>query len=85
MEKKKYSELCKWVLFYALCTVGFIAFMFLCGEEDPNSEPLPLGIFFLYKLGSLALIYLCVQIGKKLHAAGMLPKKIDEELEEDDV
>lgn len=84
MEKKKYSETSKWILFYTICTIGFLAFMVLAGEEDPYN-PMPLGTFFLYKIGALAVLALCVFAGKKLHAAGMLPKKLDEELEEDEL
>lgn len=84
MEKKKYSETCKWVLFYTICTIGFIAFMVLAGEEDP-CNPMPLGTFFLYKIGALAVLAMCFFAGKKLHTAGMFPKKLDENLEEDEL
>lgn len=78
----KCSEICKWVLFCTILTIGFIAFMVLAGEEDSNN-PLPFGTFCLNKLGALAVMMICYYIGKKLHAAGLLPKKLEEDLEEE--
>lgn len=82
MRKMQFSEIGKWVLFFALCSIGTISFMILAGEEDPY-DPMPLGTFFLYKFGALGVIGLCIYIGKKLYAAGMLPKRIIKEIEEE--
>lgn len=79
--KRKYTELGKWVLFYALGIVGVLAFMVLAGEIDE----MPLGKFFLYKMVAMAVLALCFYIGKRLHRAGLLPTKIYEEIEEDEI
>lgn len=79
--KRKYTEFGKWVLFYALCIVGFLAFMVLAGENDE----MPLGKFVLYKMAAMAVLALCFYIGKRLRRAGLLPTKIYEEIEEDEI
>lgn len=79
--KRKYTEFGKWVLFYALGIVGFFAFMMLAGENDE----MPLGKFILYKMAAMAVLALCYCIGKRLYRAGILPKKIYEKIEEDEL
>lgn len=79
--KRKYTEFEKWVLFYALGIVGVLAFMVLVGEN----EEMPLGKFFLYKMAAMDVLALCIYIGKRLRRAGLLPTKIYEEIEEDEI
>lgn len=79
--KRKYSELGKWVLFYALGIIGVIAFMVLAGENDE----MPFGTFLLYKMAAMAVLALCYCIGKRLYRAGLFPEKIYKELEDDEI
>ena len=55
--------------------------MVLVGEN----EKMPLGKFFLYKMAAMAVLALCIYIGKRLRRAGLLPTKIYEEIEEDEI
>lgn len=75
------SELGKWVLFYTLFGIGFFAFMVLAGESDD----MPFGTFCLYKLGAMVVIGLCVLAGKRLDKRGMLPKKLYEEMKDEEI
>lgn len=79
--KTKYSEIGKWVLFYALGFIGTIAILVLMGENDE----MPLGRFFLIKTAALLVLALCAFAYKKLYAAGLLPKYVRKEIKEDDI
>lgn len=79
--KTDIKEIGKWVLFGTLCTIGTIAFMVLAGESDE----MPLGQFFLYKIAAGFVLYLCYLVGKKMYASGLLPERVKKDLEEDEV
>lgn len=75
------KEIGKWVLFAILLTVGAIAFMVFCGESDE----MPLGQFFLWKLAAGFVLYICYLIAKKLYAEDLLPERVKKDIEEDEV
>jgi hypothetical protein len=79
--KNKFSEIWKWAVFYMLFGTGFLAFLVLAGENDE----MPIGTFCLYKLGAIVVILLCVWAGKKLEKAGLLPQKLYEEMEDEEL
>lgn len=65
-------------ILYALFSVGFFAFIFLAGDDDPMN-PLPLSEWFAIKLCAAAVIGLCVLLGKYLSRKGLLPEIDDPE------
>ena len=62
----------QWALLVALCVWGMIAFVFLCGEDNP-AMPLPVSLFLLIKAAAFANLLACVLIGKRLYRKGWLP------------
>lgn len=74
----KTTKAIQWTVFSVLFTVGFLAFMVLAGEDDP-SNPLPIGEWFLIKLSAMAVIGLCVLVGKWLNAKGLIPEISEED------
>lgn len=80
MEKNKTqrSKAVRWATLWVLGIWGFISFIVLAGEEDPNN-PLSLGEFFFMKVGAMASLLICFYVGKRLHRAGYLPEELDED------
>ena len=62
----------QWALLTVLCIWGLIAFVFLCGEENPNM-PLSVSLFLLIKAIAFVNLLACVLIGKHLNKKGWLP------------
>lgn len=74
----------QWAITTALMTVGFIAFLILCGEETPGN-PMPPGQFLAAKLAALAVLGGCIKAGKYLHGKGLIVDmdEEDDEIQED--
>lgn len=68
------------VILYFLFAIGFFAFLFLAGDDDP-SNPLPIGQWFGIKLVAAAVIFVCVKVGKYLDSKGLMPDMDDPEIE----
>lgn len=75
--RKRIRKTVKWVIFVALCLVGFSAFVVLACDEDPVAAT-PFFGWVLMKIISLSIILICVWIGKYLHKRGYLPECLDE-------
>ncbi len=71
----------QWAITTALMTVGFIAFLILCGEETPDN-PMPLGQFFAAKIAALTVLGGCIKAGKYLHGKGLI---VDMNEEDDEI
>lgn len=80
MEKSKTqrSKAVKWAVLWILGIWGFLSFIVLAGEEDPNN-PMPFSEFLIIKAGAMASFLLCFYVGKRLHRAGYLPDELDED------
>lgn len=80
MEKNKTQrrKAVQWAAIWFLGVWGFLSFIVLAGEEDPNN-PMSLGEFCLMKAGAMASLLICFYIGKRLHRAGYLPEELDED------
>lgn len=52
--------------------IGFFGFLLLAGDDEP-SNPLPFGLWLLYKGLGGGLIYAAIQIGKWLNRSNLLP------------
>ncbi|MCF0187914.1 MAG: hypothetical protein HUK04_00245 [Bacteroidaceae bacterium] len=68
----------QWATMTALVSVGFLAFMVVAGDENPEN-PMNIGAFCLIKGAAMAVIYGCYRVGKILDRKGLLP-----EVSEDD-
>lgn len=76
--KTKRSKAVQWVAMWFLSIWGFISFIVIVGEEDPNN-PLSLSEFFLIKAVAMASLLICLYVGKVLHKAGYLPEELDKD------
>lgn len=74
---KTYSKLTQWIVTGLLFTWGAVSFIILAGEEDPMN-PMPLGKFFLLKIGAMLSLGLCCLTGKWLNGKGLIAD-IDED------
>lgn len=67
----------QWAILSALVLVGFMAFLVMCGDDDPFN-PMPLGQFLFIKAVALAVFGCCVWIGKICNKKGLLPEMEEE-------
>lgn len=74
----KKSKVLQYGIMVFLFTWGMLSFIFLAGEEAPDSE-LTFGEFFFYKILALVSFGLCVLTGKILNRHGLIPDIDDEE------
>lgn len=73
----------QWAIVSILFGVGFLAFMVVAGDDNPE-QPLPLWDWFMIKGIAAAVIYACYRAGKHLYNLGLLPVMDDDLLEEED-
>ena len=78
MMSDKKRKIIQQVNLYTLFAVGFIAFFVLAGEEDPHN-PVSFGDFCLIKGAALAVLLVCLGVGKYLGRRGLLPDLNDDE------
>lgn len=70
------KKVIQWSILSTLFSVGFLAFLVLAGEDDPQN-PLPLGRWLTVKGCAAAVVYFCIKLGKYLDRKGLIPE-IDE-------
>lgn len=75
------KRIAQWSIYLTLGTVGFAAFLILCGEDTPG-QPMSDKVFLGSKLAAGAVLYLCVLAGKYFNRRGLLPEFKDPEEEE---
>lgn len=80
--KVNWKKVGQYSLFFILFGIGFFAFMILAGDDDP-SNPLPFGRWLAIKTGAMAVIAVCVFIGKFMNKIGLF-SEIDFDDDEDD-
>ncbi len=64
-------EVLQRVLYYAILTIGFAAFLILCSEDTPGKVT-PLAVFVTGKAGALAVIGICAGAVAYMQRRGML-------------
>lgn len=62
----------QWSLLTVLSCWGMLAFIFLCGEDNPDM-PISLALFLFIKVSALLNLVACYQVGKWLNKRGWLP------------
>lgn len=76
----------KWVILAILIVWGSISFLFLCGDDNPDS-PMSTGRFLLVKAIAMASLCLAWKVGSKAEDLGFLPDSwthIADKFEEED-
>lgn len=62
----------QWALFSLFAVVGFVAFVFVIGEDNPEC-PIPFLQFLFIKIGAFAVLFALVYAGKACAKRGWLP------------
>ena len=66
----------QWSIFSTLFLAGFMAFLILCGEDNPE-QPMSDTVFFGLKLAAGVVLYFCIIAGKYFNHRGLLPEIIN--------
>ena len=74
---KKVNRAAQWTTMLLLCVWGFISFIFIAGEENPDN-PISLCDFIIIKTIAMTSLLLCCYVGKKMYRAGRLPKECND-------
>lgn len=68
------TKIKQWCILLTLCTIGFCAFLVLCGEDAPGNTSMSWSLFFFWsKLTAGAILYLCYLTGRYCESQGLLP------------
>ena len=74
-------NLMKWAIATAMMSIGFAAFLVLCGEDIPG-RPMSDGYFFGSKLAAGAVLYLDILTAKFFNRRGWRPEIKDPEADD---
>lgn len=69
---KTWKVIGQWALFCLLSVVGFVAFVFVIGEDNPEA-PMSFMQFLFMKAGAFAVLFALVYLGKACAKRGWLP------------
>lgn len=72
--KRNAKKIKQWVVLTVLFMFGFASFLVLLSEDAATEAPTPTGKFIAVKVGALAVLCLCVLVGKYLNRKGLLPE-----------
>lgn len=68
---KKVNRIAQWTAKLLLCAWGVVSFIFLAGEENPDT-PLSLCNFIVIKTIAMTSFLLCLYVCKRLYRTGRL-------------